>query len=71
MKCYGDFMEAYNLWLDECYGDIEICGYTYSASLALYRIDPIAYNEGFNDYINSLLEDGQVTEEELIEAGVL
>lgn len=29
--------------LDECYGDVEICGMHYCASIALYRLDPVAY----------------------------
>jgi len=66
-----DIKEQYNEMLDEVYGDIEICDYTYSASLALYRIDPIAYDQGFSDYVDSLLVNGIYTERELIEAGLL
>ena len=36
--------------LDECYPDIEICGYTYSPSFALYMVDEIAYNCARNDW---------------------
>jgi len=38
--------------LDEGYGDIEICGYSYSASLALYRTDLPAYREGYNNFVD-------------------
>ena len=44
----------YDDMLDEIYGDIEICGYSYSASLAFERVDPIAYNVGFNDYTSNM-----------------
>ena len=40
----------YDDFLDECYGEIEICGYSYSASIALYRVDPTAYNCGRSDW---------------------
>lgn len=48
---------VYDDMLDECYGDIEICGLSYSASIALYRVDKIAYNCGRNDYYDSLSGD--------------
>lgn len=49
--------DAYDEMLDECYGEIEICGYSYAASIALYRVDEIAYNCGKNDYYDSLASD--------------
>jgi hypothetical protein len=49
--------DAFDEMLDETYGDIEICGYSYSASLALSRVDEIAYNCGRNDYYDSLRPD--------------
>ena len=42
--------DAYDEMLDEVYGDIEICGYSYSASIALYRVDETAYRCGRNDW---------------------
>ena len=53
----GDFDYSYDEMLDECYEDISICGYSYSPSTALYRVDEIAYNCGKNDYIDSLTSD--------------
>jgi hypothetical protein len=51
--------EIYDDMLDDCYGMIDVCGYKYDASTALKRIDPIAYNVGFSDYIaNCMEEDG-------------
>ena len=49
--------DVYDDMLDECYGEIEICGFSYLASLALYRIDEIAYHCGRNDYYDSLASD--------------
>lgn len=40
----------YDNWLDEVYGDVNICGYTYSASQALENVDPTAYRCGKSDY---------------------
>ena len=47
----------YDEMLDECYGEIDICGIKYSASVALYRVDGIAYNCSRNDYYDSLYSD--------------
>lgn len=49
--------EPYDEMLDECYGEIEICGMSYSASVALYRVDECAYRCGRNDYYDSLASD--------------
>lgn len=48
---------VYDEMLDECYGEIDICGMSYSASIALYRVDEVAYNCGRNDYYGSLAND--------------
>lgn len=42
--------DAYDEMLDEVYGEIEICGYSYYASIALYRVDPVAYRVGRSDW---------------------
>jgi len=39
----------YDEFLNELYGDVNICGYTYTASRALKLVDPIAYDCGFSD----------------------
>lgn len=49
--------DAYDEMLDECYDEIEICGYKYSPSVALYRVDKVAYNCGRNDYYDNLASD--------------
>lgn len=42
--------DEYDQMLDEVYGDVEICGYTYSSSRALKLLDEIAYDCGKSDY---------------------
>lgn len=49
--------EVYDEMPDECYGQAEIGGLFYSMSLALKKVDPIAYRCGRNDYYDSLRED--------------
>lgn len=49
--------DAYDEMLDECYENIDICGYSYSPSVALSRVDEVAYNCGRNDYYDSLRPD--------------
>lgn len=52
-----DIGDAYDDLLDDVYGDIKICGLEYSASIALSRVDEVAYRCGKNDYISGVLED--------------
>ena len=50
----------YSEYLDEVYGDIAICGMSYSAGVALKNIDPVAFRCGKSDdesEIQSELED--------------
>lgn len=49
--------DDYDAMLDEVYGEVDICGYTYSASYALQNLDPIAYRCGMTDYYDSLYSD--------------
>lgn len=49
--------EDYDNMLDDCYPEVEIMGMSYSPSVALYRLDEIAYNCGFNDYKDSQISD--------------
>ena len=47
----------YDEMLDECYEMVNICGYEYYPSYALYRLDRIAYDCGLSDYRSSQKED--------------
>lgn len=42
--------ERYDEWLDEAYGSFNILEASYAASEVLYRVDPTAYAEGFEQY---------------------
>jgi hypothetical protein len=43
----------YDEMLDECYPHVNVCGYDWYPSIALQRIDPIAYDCGFSDYASN------------------
>ena len=49
--------DIYDEMLDDCYAPVEICGYEYAPSVALYRCDETAYRCGYNDYCDSLYSD--------------
>jgi hypothetical protein len=63
--------EMYDEMLDDCEGPVNLCGMTYSASHVLREVDPTAYRCGFNDYVDSLLDDNifveGLTDDELME----
>ena len=42
--------DEYDEMLDDVYGDVEICGMTYSSSRALKLLDPVAYRCGKIDF---------------------
>lgn len=46
--------QRYDDMLNECYPEVDICGYTYTPSHALKEVDPIAYRVGFNDFVSDL-----------------
>lgn len=43
--------------LDEVWGEVEVCGYTYCASRALKKLDEVAYNCGKNDWLDGEYSD--------------
>lgn len=47
---YESTDDEYDSYLDECYGDIDVCGSSYTASYALKNLDPTAYRCGKSDY---------------------
>lgn len=57
----------YDEMLNDCYGEIEICGMSYVASYALKEVDPTAYRCGYNDYVDSIDLDAIVEYCELTE----
>jgi hypothetical protein len=38
-------------------GDVIVCGMKYLPSRVLKEVDPIAYDCGYNDYVDSLTDD--------------
>lgn len=49
--------EWYDNMLDDCHPEVKVGGLMYAQSVALYRLDPIAYQVGMNDYESSLRTD--------------
>ena len=49
--------EMFDEMLDDCYGEIDICGMKWWASTVLKRVDPIAYRCGVSDFESSLEAD--------------
>lgn len=49
--------ETYDDMLDECYEPVVICGMVYSPSIALYRVDPIAYQVYRSEWEDSVARD--------------
>ena len=51
------YYSQYDDTLDEVYEVAKICGYEYSPAQALKAVDPIAYQCGYNDWINNEVYD--------------
>lgn len=43
--------------LDEVWGEVEVCGYTYCASRVLELVDEVAYRCGKNDWLDGKYQD--------------
>lgn len=54
--------QEFDNFLDEVCGPIKIAGYEYATSLALERVDPIAYNQEFLSWLDSQCGDGYLEE---------
>ena len=53
--------------LDELYGNVQVCGMTYSAGAALEALDPVAFRCGKGDYesdLTSCMEDALGAEDD-------
>ncbi len=44
--------ERYDEYMQEVYGDIEVCGIRMDALDVLKHMDPVAYRTGFNDWMD-------------------
>ncbi len=49
--------DVYDEMLDECYRPVEIIGLEYAPSVALRRLDEVAYRCGYSDYCDGLYAD--------------
>lgn len=52
-----DVEERFRSFLDEVWGDVNICGYIYSTSRILEEVDPVAFRCGCNDWVDSKTGD--------------
>lgn len=52
-----EFRAAYDEYLDSICGSVSIAGIPYSTAIALYSVDPVAYNEGFGNWLDSLEDE--------------
>ena len=54
--------EMYELFLNDCYSPVNICGYQYEAGRALRHIDPTAFRCGCADWVDIEITDGRIEE---------
>ena len=55
--------EHYDEFLSEVWGDVELCGYLYSAGDVFKNHDPIAYRQDFLNWLDAEISDGRYTDE--------
>jgi hypothetical protein len=72
VRCYGshELHDMYDEMLDDCYPQVNICGYEYQNSQALKAVDPIAYRVGFSDWLScdeAFIEYGEYYSTEEVE----
>jgi len=63
--------DMYRTMLEDCYGEIEVAGLTFSAARVVEELDPTAFHCGMVDYIDSLslIEiNGDYYEQDAVEA---
>lgn len=49
--------DDFNDMLDEKYGEIDICGYEFSASYVFACADNYLYDREFNDFVNEIVNE--------------
>jgi hypothetical protein len=52
MSKMKSLMEEFNYYFDNNHGDVVIGNYTFSAADVLQVMDPVAYREEFNEWLN-------------------
>lgn len=58
----SEMEDRYQDTLDEIYGEVDIAGHSFSTGRALRELDEIAFREGFNNWIDSEVQDGNYRE---------
>lgn len=49
----SELLQRYDEMLDDIYGNCSVAGYEYATSNLLKEVDPIAYQTGFNDWLDA------------------
>jgi hypothetical protein len=57
-----ELYSRYDDFLDECYGLVKLAGYKYYTSNALKQVDSVAYDTGFNDWLDAECQDERLFE---------
>jgi hypothetical protein len=52
-----ELYEMYDEMLDSVYDPVKIGAYEYEVSTALRKVDPIAYELGFDEWLDSQIQD--------------
>jgi hypothetical protein len=50
-----DLLSRYEDLLDDCYGEISICGYKYYPSVAFKKVDLVGFELGYSDWLSGEL----------------
>lgn len=56
----SDMTNEYKDFLNDVYGEVYVCGYTYEAGSVLADVDPIAFRCGMADWIDAHVLDGDL-----------
>lgn len=47
-----ELLSMYEDMLDDCYGEVNICGYLHSASQAFKKVDLVAFELSYSDWLS-------------------
>lgn len=61
----SELLESYRELLDGCYSEITIAGCTFKPSEVLEGLDPVAFRQGYLDYVDDLGLDIDDLEDDL------
>lgn len=56
-ELFSIFGEAYVEIFNDIHGDVEVAGYTYPAAQVLRAVDPVDFEQGFLDYVDSFASE--------------